>query len=79
MTNNYYMASKAIIPPGYYETVVSNANKTDSIIVVNDEGCIPKIKKAAEKIGIDLKYNPITIDEYVYQKCKKGNENDNSK
>lgn len=78
MTRNYYLASKAIIPPGYYETVVTNASATDSIIVVNDEGCIPKVKNAAKKLGIILKYDPITLDEYVIN-ISKEDSNDSSK
>ena len=71
MANNYYMASKTIIPPGYYETVVENAVNTNSIIVVDNEGVIPKVKAAAEKLGIALPFEPITADEYVYRMEKR--------
>ena len=44
MPNNYYMASKVIIPPWYYESVVKNAADTKSIIVVDNKSVISKIK-----------------------------------
>lgn len=65
------MASKAIIPPGYYENVVKNSINTNSTIVVDNEGVIPKIKAAASKLGVELPFEPITIDEYVYMMEKK--------
>lgn len=63
--SNYYMAAKSILPAGYYETVVRNAAVTNSIIVVNEDADIIKVRKAADKIGMKLEYDPITIDEYV--------------
>lgn len=63
--SNYYMAAKSITPKNYYETVVENAAKTDSIIVVNEDSDIDRVRKAADKIGIELKHDPITIDDYV--------------
>lgn len=75
MSNNYYMASKVIIPHGYYENVVKNSISTNSTIVVDNEGVIPKIKAAAEKLGVELPFDPITMDEYVYM-MEKRSKND---
>lgn len=75
MSNNYYMASKVIISHGYYENVVKNSINTNSTIVVDNEGVIPKIKAAAEKLGVELPFDPITMDEYVYM-MEKRSKND---
>ena len=77
MSRNYYLASKAIIPHGYYENIVKNAAATNSIIVVNGEKELQKVKTIAEKIGIPLADEPIILDEYV--KMMSGKKNDNSK
>ena len=75
MPNNYYMASKVIIPPWYYESVVKNAADTKSIIVVDNKSVISKIKEASEKTGIPLAGEPITIDQYVEIMNNKNNDN----
>lgn len=75
MPNNYYMASKVIIPPWYYESVVKNAADTKSIIVVNNESAISKVKEASEQTGVPLAGEPITIDQYVEMMNNKNNDN----
>ena len=65
MPNNYYMASRVIMPPLYYENVVKNAANTKSIIIVDNESVIPKVKEASEKTGVPLIGEPITMDQYI--------------
>ena len=69
------MASKVIIPPWYYKSVVKNAADTKSIIVVDNKSVIPKIKEASEKTGIPLVSEPITIDQYAEIMNNKNNDN----
>lgn len=76
MPNNYYMASKVIIPPWYYESVVKNAADTKSIIVVDNESAIPKVKEASKKTGVPLVDEPITIDQYVEMMNNKDKQED---
>ena len=71
------MASKVIIPPGYYENVVKNSISTNSTIVVDNEGVIPKIKEAAKRLNLELPFDPITMDEYVHM-MEKRKKNDMS-
>lgn len=63
--SNYYLASKSIVGPDYYESVVRNAILTNSTIVVDNSDCIPKVIQATKRLGVKLKSYPITLDDYV--------------